>query len=63
MMTRIQTIVTLLDDACGQLWELHEESDAVQALIVGSIHDGAMQLLSDAANLQAAMEGRVECNS
>lgn len=60
---RIEKIVKLLDDAASELWELHEESDAVLSMVARSLRVGVTDCLSDACELRAAMEGRIECGS
>lgn len=60
-MERINKIVELLDNAAMELWDLHEESDAVLSMVARSIREGVTQCLSDACELRAAMEGRIEC--
>lgn len=53
----IQKCIDSLDMAAGDLWQIHENGDAMESLVARSIRDGVMQLLNDACEFREAMGG------
>lgn len=59
---RMDKATQTLEIVMNDLWEVINNSDAVTGMVARSISKGLRDVISDCAELAAAMEGRVACN-